>query len=221
MVILLGRTLPPTMLAELQTIVPGARLVSGEDLAADPALAGQVEVCYAHLPSDLWPRAASLRWFQSPWAGMERLLAMPEARRHPAVFTNARIHAAPIAEHLWGMLLSLVRNLPRAWDLQRRRRWDHDAFKPAPALLEGKTLCVAGLGEIGARCARIGRAFGMRVIGIRRAELPHPDADDVVGPADRNGAFAAADVLMAVLPATDATRVRRRASLRPCGRRCS
>jgi D-2-hydroxyacid dehydrogenase (NADP+) len=206
MVIMLGRTLPPTMRAELETIVPGARVVSEEDLAADAALVGQVEVCYAHLPSELWPRAASLRWFQSPWAGMERILAMPEARRHPAVFTNARIHAAPIAEHLWGMLLALTRNLPRAWDLQRRRRWDPDAFKPAPALLEGKRLCVAGLGEIGGRCARIGRAFGMRVIGIRHGALPHPDADDVVGPADRNGAFAAADVVMAVLPATGGTR---------------
>ncbi len=206
MVILLGRPLPPNMLAELLTLVPGARIVTEADLAAEPALIERVEVCYAHLPSKLWPRAATLRWFQSPWAGMEGLLAIPEARRHPAMFTNARIHAAPIGEHLWGMLLSLVRNLPRARELQRRRRWDRGAFEPGPALLEGRTLCVAGLGEIGARCARIGRAFGMRVIGIRRGALPHPDADEVVGPADRGRAFAAADVVMAVLPATGATR---------------
>ncbi len=135
---------------------------------------GRIEVCYAHLPSGLWERATSLRWFQSPWAGMERLLAVPEARRSPAVFTNAPIHAAPISEHLWGMLLSLVRNLPRARDFQRRRRWDHAACEPGLSILEGKTLCVAGLGEIGSRCARIGRAFGMRVIGIRREPAPIP-----------------------------------------------
>jgi phosphoglycerate dehydrogenase-like enzyme len=122
------------------------------------------------------------------------------------VLTNAPIHAAPASEHLWGMLLSLVRNLPMARDLQRRRRWDHETFRTGMSILEGKTLCVAGLGEIGSRCARIGRAFGMRVIGIRREAAPHPDADEVVGPAERKGAFAAADAVMVVLPATAATR---------------
>jgi D-2-hydroxyacid dehydrogenase (NADP+) len=206
MVILLGREIPPALRAELDAIVPGAQVISEADLEADPSLAGRVEVCYHHLPSPLWGRAASLRWFQSSWAGMEGLLAMPEARHHPAVFTNARIHAAPISEHLWGMLLSLVRNLPLAYELQRRRRWGHEACEAGHSILPGKTLCVAGLGEIGARCARIGRAFGMHVIGIRHDPRPHPDADEVVGPADRLRAFAAADAVMAILPATAATR---------------
>jgi len=206
MVILLGRELPRGLRAEIDAIVPGARVVSEADLDADPSLAGRVEICYAHLPSRFWGSASSLRWFQSPWAGMERLLAIPEARRHPAVFTNAPIHAGPVSEHLWGMLLSLVRNLPLARELQRRRRWDFDACAEGLPTLAGRTLCIAGLGEIGARCARIGRAFGMRVVGIRRDPSPHPDADEVVGPADRKGAFAAADVVMAVLPATAATR---------------
>jgi phosphoglycerate dehydrogenase-like enzyme len=206
MVILLTRTLSREMRAELDAIVPGAQVVSEGDLVADPSLVGRIEVCFAHLPSDLWGRATSLRWFQSSWAGIERLLAIPEARHHPAVFTNARIHAAPISEHLWGMLLSLVRNLPLAWDLQRRRRWDRDACQAGLSILQGKTLCVAGLGEIGSRCARIGRAFGMRVVGIRHDPSPHPDADEVVGPAERHRAFAAADAVMVILPATDATR---------------
>jgi len=206
MVILLGRELSCELRAELEAMVPGARVVSEADLDADPSLVGRIEVCYAHLPSGLWGSAASLRWFQSTWAGMERLLAIPDARRHPAVFTNAAIHAAPISEHLFAMLLSLVRNLPLARELQRRRRWDREACEAGLSILEGKTLCVAGLGEIGSRCARIGRAFGMHVIGIRRDPSPHPDADEVVGPADRKGAFAAADVVMVVLPGTAATR---------------
>lgn len=206
MVILLGREIPPALRSELDAIIPGARVISEADLESDPSLVGSIEVCYHHLPSRLWASASSLRWFQSSYAGMEGLLGVSEARRHPAVFTNARIHAAPISEHLWGMLLSLTRNLPLALDLQRRRRWDHEAGEAGHSILQGKTLCVAGLGEIGARCARIGRAFGMHVIGIRRDPSPHPDADEVVGPADRRRAFAAADVVMAILPATAATK---------------
>jgi phosphoglycerate dehydrogenase-like enzyme len=206
MVILLGRDFPPALRAELDTIVPGAQVISRADLDADPSLLGRVEVCYSHLPSRRWSEAVSLRWFQSSWAGMEGLLALSEARHHPAVFTNARIHAAPISEHLWGMLLSLVRNLPLARDLQRRRRWDRETCQAGRTILQGKTLCVAGLGEIGSRCARIGRAFGMRVVGIRRDPSPHPDTDEVVGPADRHRAFAAADAVMVILPATAATR---------------
>ena len=63
-VILLGRSLPEGALAEIDAIVPGARVVSEADLAADPSLTGRIEVCYAHLPSGSWASATSLAWFQ-------------------------------------------------------------------------------------------------------------------------------------------------------------
>ena len=60
---------------------------------------------------------------------------------------------------------------PRAVLSQREGVWN-EALKERLATLAGRTLCVAGLGAIGEQCALIGKAFGMRVIGIRRRAAP-------------------------------------------------
>lgn len=82
------------------------------------------------------------------------------------------------AEHTWGLLLALVRNLPAAFDAVRQGRWDRDAFKGRE--LMGKTLGCVGLGRLGRKVAAYGLVFGMQVAaydpsplkwveGVRRA----------------------------------------------------
>jgi hypothetical protein len=57
MVILLGWALSRESRAEIDAIVPGARVVSEADLEADPSLVGRMEIRYAHLPSGYEERA--------------------------------------------------------------------------------------------------------------------------------------------------------------------
>jgi D-2-hydroxyacid dehydrogenase (NADP+) len=185
---------------------PGARIVGEEDLAEEPDLVPRIEIAYPRLPSPLWARAQSLRWLQSSFAGMDSLLAVAEARRHPAVFTNVHIHVHCVAEHLWGMALMLVRNLNGSLRAQQAGRWDTAAVSGAAGTLAGGTVCVAGLGAIGAHCAAIGRLMGMRVIGISRRGLPHPSVDEMVRPEKRREAFAVSRLVMLLLPGTEETR---------------
>ena len=105
---------------------------------------------------------------------MDGLLALPEARLHPAVFTNVHIHAACMAEHLWGMALMLTRNLHLSLRAQSTGEWETARVSEGVGTLAGGTLCIAGLGVIGEQCAALGRAFGMRVIGISRSARPRP-----------------------------------------------
>ncbi|MBI4178706.1 phosphoglycerate dehydrogenase, partial [bacterium] len=65
------------------------------------------------------------------------------------------------AEHTWALLLALVRNLPQAVESVRAGDWDRDAFRGRD--LEGKRLGILGLGRVGAKVARYGLAFSMRV----------------------------------------------------------
>lgn len=45
-----------------------------------------------------------------------------------------------------------------------QRKWDRFEM----AVLRGKTMGILGMGDIGKACARLGKAFGMRVVALRR-----------------------------------------------------
>ncbi len=210
----MARTAPLIYLSEpitdaqrslLQGVAPRARLVDSAALESNPGLISRVEICYSALPPLLWEKASSLQWLQVKWAGVEHLIALPQAMAHPAVITNVHIHGRAISEHLWGMALMLTRNLHHAVLRQREGIWD-EGLKQGLATLAGKTLCIVGLGSIGEQCALIGKALGMRVVGIRRRPAPNTAADEVVGPDQRREVFARSRVIMVLLPDTRETR---------------
>jgi D-3-phosphoglycerate dehydrogenase len=73
------------------------------------------------------------------------------------------------AEHTWGLLLALVRNLTSAAGHVCKKRWDRDLFKGRQ--LAGLTLGVVGLGRLGSIVAEYARAFRMRVVAYDTAPV--------------------------------------------------
>jgi len=65
-------------------------------------------------------------------------------------------------ELTWGLILSLLRNIPREDRATRDGHWQESP--KAGIGLEGKTLGIVGLGNIGCQVAEVGRAFHMRLI---------------------------------------------------------
>lgn len=65
------------------------------------------------------------------------------------------------AEHTWGLLLALTRNIPWAFASVLNGEWQRDRFKGHD--LQGKRLGILGLGRIGQKVASFGLAFGMNV----------------------------------------------------------
>jgi phosphoglycerate dehydrogenase-like enzyme len=81
---------------------------------------------------------------------------------------------------------------------QKRRHWGHRVAQP----INGKTLGILGLGEIGGEVARIAHALGMRVIGTKRRPGPVAHVDAVL-PAERTDEILAeSDYVVLLLPAT-------------------
>lgn len=66
------------------------------------------------------------------------------------------------AEHTWGLILSLIRNISGAIDHVRQGGWDRNPFLSDE--LDGKTLGIIGFGRLGKIVAQYGIAFGMRVL---------------------------------------------------------
>jgi len=66
----------------------------------------------------------------------------------------------PTAELAWGLILGLMRHIPAEDRATREGRWQVSLGLG----LNGKTLGVLGLGTLGSRVAKVGRAFEMEVL---------------------------------------------------------
>lgn len=75
-------------------------------------------------------------------------------------------------------LLFLARAFPQRLAAQREHRWLQLRREKAPADVEGQTVLVVGVGNIGGAVARFAQAIKMKVIGVRRTPLEARDCVD-------------------------------------------
>lgn len=152
--------------------------------------------------------APHVRWLQATSAGIgEYVSRMGYATSMPGtVFTTASgVHAKPLAEFCFMAMFAFHKKLLQTLRDQRARHWERFAGGD----LEGQTLVIVGVGKIGKEIARLGKAFGMRVIGVKRtttsvspAEL-HLDA--LYGPSQLHSALPEAQNLVLIAPHTSET----------------
>lgn len=182
-------------------------IVTDAELKARPPLLAQVEIAYGWLGAERLPEAQRLRWLQTSGAGVNGLIT-PQVRDSKLVITNASgIHAEPITEHMFGLLLMFMRRLDKAREQQQTQQWHGGYDFGANAdMLAGKTLGVLGVGAIGGHSARVGQAFGMRVVGLRRSGESHPAVERMYRLDEHLEFFAQSDVVMNTLPLTPKTR---------------
>jgi phosphoglycerate dehydrogenase-like enzyme len=195
----------PEVLDAIRAVSPRVSVVTGQELRERPELIETIEVAYGGVGREQLSRARRLRWIQTGGAGVNGLVT-DEMRRSQVMITNARIHAYPLTEQIFGLLLMLTRQLQRVVLQQREHHWDGDPMRERLGLLAGGTMLILGPGTIGERTAHVARAFGMRVIGLRRQPEPLPYLDETLHAADRDAALRRADVIVNILPLTPATR---------------
>src|ERR1700730_5251701 len=63
-------------------------------------------------------------------------------------------------ELTWALILALLRNIPAEFASVRKAEWQTSVGGD----LDGKTIGIVGLGNIGARIAKIAHAFGMNIL---------------------------------------------------------
>ena len=145
-----------------------------------------------------------LEWLQTWSAGVDRYLA-PGVLPAGVTLTNATgAYGQSVAEHLFAMMMALMKNIPAYARQQNDRRW-HDlgpALTPCDA-----TVLVIGTGDIGSCFARLCKAVGAHTIGVRRdPAAPADGIDDMHGFADLDALLPGADVVALAVPSTPQTR---------------
>jgi phosphoglycerate dehydrogenase-like enzyme len=184
------------------------RLLVTEDREEMEAALDDIEIAACQFPRDLLLRARSLRWYQQWAAGANWLLRHPEAAEMDFVLTNASgVHAIPISEHIFALLLALGRGIDRSVRAQMHAEWTEWDEKSNVFELADKTMVLIGVGAIGERTAQVAAAFGMRVLGVRRnPERGAAGVEAMFGPDRLLDALPEADFVVITAPLTDETR---------------
>ncbi|MFF3332328.1 D-2-hydroxyacid dehydrogenase [Streptomyces sp. NPDC002888] len=151
----------------------------------------------SHAVREAWPgEGPRPRWVHTASAGVDHLMC-PELAVSDTVVTNARgIFDEPIAEYVAALVLAMAKDLPRTWELQRRREWRHRETRR----VSGTRACVVGSGPIGRAIART-----LKALGVTTAIVGRVPRTGIHGPDDLNRLMARADWVIAAAPLTDDT----------------
>src|SRR5262249_24740673 len=147
--------------------------------------------------------APRLRWLQTPSTGIDQLWGAGLGEAGITVTNTVGIAATSIAEFVMARVLGIWKRFPELDRLQGERRWE----MTTGLRLARSTMAIVGLGTIGTELAIRARAFGLRVVAIRR----HPEhgagpAHEVHPPDALHDVLGRCDVAVLCLPSTDETR---------------
>lgn len=191
-------------------------------LPADPEARLDADACkrieIAYFSEDMVPdfsrqffatcyKAENLRWLHAFNSGTDHPVFGQMLERGVRVTTSAGANAGPVGVTAAAGMLMLARGFPGWMESQRRHQWAPVRGAEAPEDLNGQTLLLVGVGEIGKTIARIARSLGMRVIGVRRSPRHADDpVDEMHPPAALDQLLPRAQWLALSCPLTDETR---------------
>lgn len=132
------------------------------DAVAERLQPFEIVVCIrerTQFPRALFEKLPNLKLLVT--GGMRNLgIDLAAAKEYGVTVCGTQSIGYSTAELAWGLLLATVRNIPREVESVRAGGWQVGLG----VTLNGKTLGVIGLGRQGAPVARIGKAFGMKVV---------------------------------------------------------
>ncbi|HRO45518.1 D-2-hydroxyacid dehydrogenase [Agriterribacter sp.] len=160
------------------------------------------------IPGDVIHALPQLRYIGELATGYDNVDIETAAKRNIPVCNVPGYSTSSVAQLTWALILELTYNINRrsnevhngAWTRSKDFCFGHEGLFE----LQGKTLGLIGLGQIGSAVAKIGMAFGMKIV----ATVRNPAKYDMPGVsfASVNECFAQADFVSLHCPLTDANR---------------
>jgi glyoxylate/hydroxypyruvate reductase A len=176
------------------TITPLSELSAEEQANAEVAVVANPD------PQDLL-RLPKLKWIQSLWAGVEKIIPLAKAQNLQLVRLVDPLLAESMAEAVLTACLMHHRHAFHYARAQRQQRWH-----PLPQLRASqKTVGILGLGELGRASAAVLVDSGFRVMGWSRKPKNFPGIECISGADGLTQILQASDMLVLLLPLTAKT----------------
>jgi len=139
-------TLPP---AELLTRIPSYDALVGRSATK--------------VSGDLLRAATRLKVIGRAGVGVDNIDLNTATELGIAIINAPAGNTIAVAELFFGVVISLLRHLPRAYDSMHAGRWERSSLLGSE--LKGKTLGIVGVGRIGGEVATRAQSFGMSLVG--------------------------------------------------------
>ncbi|WP_420490642.1 D-2-hydroxyacid dehydrogenase [Neobacillus drentensis] len=199
------RNIDQNHIAQIKEIIPDWEVIAGKDknIWKDHVMDAEIIAGWSKGLAEycLHPQS-KLKWLQSWSAGVD---SMPlEALNSRNIFlTSANgVHAYPISETIFGLMLGLTRKIHTYVRNQQKKTWHHAHMGQE---IHGKTVGIIGVGTIGQETAKIAKAFGMEVLGVRHSGLAVQNVDEMFTPDQLDQLLPKCDYVVVTLPLTKET----------------
>ncbi|MGE4370503.1 MAG: D-2-hydroxyacid dehydrogenase [Burkholderiaceae bacterium] len=151
---------------------------------------------------EAFARIAGCEWVHFLSAGVEKIWQMPLNWSTLTLTKSTGVHGPQMSEYAIGALLHFTKSFDRFIEQSRERNWQRAWLGE----LTDQTLMVLGAGAVGESVAIRAKAFGMRVIAVKRSPEPVSWADVTCDFADAFPHLNKAMALVVCVPLTSETR---------------
>lgn len=151
--------------------------------------------------NELLSKAVKLRWIGRLGSGMEVIDTVICNEKNIRYFNSPDGNAQAVAEHALGLLLSLLRNIPKSNGEVKNGAWIRESNRGEE--LGGKTVGIIGFGHTGSTFAKLLSGFDVKVLAHDKYKKGF--GVNGIKEASLDAIFDAADVLSLHLPLTSET----------------
>jgi phosphoglycerate dehydrogenase-like enzyme len=203
--LIITQDLDPTYNDILKEIIPEWEIYIGKDpsiwldhLKDAEIVAGWKKEIKDHCLEE----SSQLKWLQTWSAGVNNIpLSELESRNIQLTSANG-VHAYPISETIFGLMLALTRKIHTYVKNQQSKKWHHAQMNLE---MHEKTVGIIGVGAIGKETAKIAKAFGMKVLGVRHSGIQEDYVDEMYKQEQLNEILPLCDYVVITLPLTKET----------------
>jgi phosphoglycerate dehydrogenase-like enzyme len=190
----------------IQQAAPGWEVITGKEPGSWENHLAEAEIIAG------WKRSmeekalgstTALRWIQTWSAGVDSLPLKEMENKNVLVTSANGVHAYPISETIFAMMLGLTRKIHAYVRNQGEKEWHHSGLNLE---IHGKTIGIIGVGAIGKETAKIAKAFGMNVLGVRHSGKEARNVDEMFKTEQLHDILPRCDYVVITVPLTEETR---------------
>ncbi|GAA0317598.1 D-2-hydroxyacid dehydrogenase [Oceanobacillus oncorhynchi subsp. oncorhynchi] len=187
---------------EIKKAAPDWEIHTGKELSDDILKQAEILVNWRKDKESTYLESSQLKWVQSWSAGVDSLNLDKIMEKNIQLTSANGVHSYPISETIFAYILGFTRLIHTYVRQQQEKVWHHAKLRGE---IHNKTMAVLGTGKIGQETAKIAKAFGMKVLGVRHSGKAAENVDEMYQPHQLDKVLPHSDYVVVTLPLTEDT----------------